>query len=160
MVWRLVANFLATAETLSPAASSTRASCFCFSLRLMGGREFPLRLGPLEAGFCPLDQQIAFKLCDGIEDVHGHRAGRAGEINATLVPTCRNRPGYAKKPKWQGKYENPLVAGASRTAVIASVPCCHRSPDAQKSGRRHHHQIGRSCLWLIKAAYDLKQLWF
>jgi hypothetical protein len=44
--------------------------------------------------------------------------------------------------------------------VVASVPRCHGSPDAQKSGRRHHHQIGHSCLWLIKASYDFELLLF
>ncbi len=37
-------------------------------------------------------------------------------------------------------------------AIGASVPRCYRPSDAQKPGWRHHHQIGRSCLWLIKAS--------
>ena len=30
----------------------------------------------------PLDEKITFELRDGIEHIHGHRAGRAGEIDA------------------------------------------------------------------------------
>ncbi|SJM30151.1 hypothetical protein BQ8482_130050 [Mesorhizobium delmotii] len=36
MVCRLVMNFLATAETLIPAARLSRTSCFCLSLRVDG----------------------------------------------------------------------------------------------------------------------------
>jgi CheY-like chemotaxis protein len=66
-----------------------------------------------------------------------------------LVPAHCYRPGSAKKPKRQGKHENPLVAGAAGAAITASVPRCYRPSDAQKPGWRHHHQICRGCLWLI-----------
>jgi hypothetical protein len=51
-----------------------------------------------------------------------------------------------------GQVIKTMVTRAAGPAIDAALPFRHRTPDAQKPRWRHHHQIGRSCLWLIKSA--------
>lgn len=55
MVCRLVANFLATAESLIPAARSSRVMLLFVAERRGTAEGFPFRLGAFETGLCSLD---------------------------------------------------------------------------------------------------------
>lgn len=93
MVCRLVANLLATAETLIPAARSSRTSCLCLSLRVerlptwrdcgQNGRvrsASPVQTGEIQAAKCEVVNPYSYfgQRCDRRADIDGIAAEMVG----------------------------------------------------------------------------------
>ena len=48
----------------------------------MASQGLTFRFGAGEAGLGALDEQVAFELDDGVDEIHGHLACGAGEVDA------------------------------------------------------------------------------